>query len=134
MLSARSISIVPFVKQRRVISMKRHALPIDPDFLYAYTSTICNSSDPEKVRRCVECLTFPPYEDQVKIMETLRTLSKSVDVTIIQGPLMNVLAHHDVSKAHDLLTALVEYEIAASTLKELAIDAMPDICEHLQVY
>jgi hypothetical protein len=125
--------------QKRVQQMSNRTLPtkrcaaIDPDFIYAYTSSICNSNNLQEVRRCVECLQIPPYEDQVKIMQVIRELSRSIDITIIQGPIMNLLVENKIDQVNEILGALREYQEAASTLKDMAIAAMPEICLHLDV-
>ena len=124
----------------RNTKVRCHSLPplnkLDPDFIHAYTTSICNSNKIEEVRKCLECLDIPPYDVQVKVMHTLRELSKSYDVTMIQGPLMHLLSNPEEvtdakTKVEELLTALLAYEEAASVLKDLAIDAMPDLCHHI---
>ncbi len=123
-------------KERKFLKVRLSPIKsaaIDPDFIYAYTSSICNSNNLQEVRRCVECLQIPPYEDQVKIMQVIRELSRSIDITIIQGPIMNLLVENKIDQVNEILGALREYQEAASTLKDMAIAAMPAICLHLDV-
>uniref|UniRef100_A0A6C0BGC0 Uncharacterized protein n=1 Tax=viral metagenome TaxID=1070528 RepID=A0A6C0BGC0_9ZZZZ len=119
-----------YVRPIRCLSNGTH---IDPDFFHAFSTSLCGSYGIEESRKCMHMLDIPPIDEQINIMDTLRDISNTVDITLIQGPLMNLIVHHDYEKAAKLLKAFVEYQHTFEHLKTLAQSSLIDISRYIDI-
>jgi hypothetical protein len=99
---------------------------VDPTFLHVYLNSVCRSfGDPASIKACFKSLIIPPFEEQMKIMDNLRKLNATVDISEIQGPLMSLFVQHEFEKAKELLAHYIEYRTEFEQIKELVADSLP---------
>lgn len=131
-MNKKFINIQPILKRDRVkVKIMEN---IDPLFVTLYVENVCKSiHEYSEFNRCISNLTVPSLEEQYKIIEILRQTNKIVDISDILGPSMNLLIHQQYDKFEELVNALINYNIALETMRELIKSNMPIFADVFQV-
>lgn len=100
---------------------------IIPEFISTYATSVCSHYDPKLAEACAQHLYIPAIEKQYAIMESLRVISKHVDIHEIMGPLMNLMVHDKVDEVNQLVNTWIEYKTLTGEIQDLVSASMPDL-------
>lgn len=91
-----------------------HDERILPDFISAYSTLLCNGGF-----HCLEKAILPPYDDQVTIIQTMRSISQHIDVSDVLPTVFTLLMKKDSDHLAELLDLIQIHDQLAHQIQDI---------------
>ena len=100
---------------------------IDPDFFQTYVSAVCQSAMSYDVQACIRNMDVPLPEVQQNIMNSIRNLSRDVDIHEILGPVMVLLIKGRLEDVVELVNLYQMYQGIYESIREIVMATLEDV-------